>query len=231
MSQASGKSVVILGATGAVGTEVMRQLAGMEDIQKVTVLTRRPFTTVLSDKFVEHIVDPLDSASYESFLPGHDIAICTLGVGAVSSMTKEEFLRVDRDAVIAFGQATRTAGCTHFQLLSSVGANANSRIFYLRSKGELEQALTSLGFERLSLFHPSNILTPVNRYGLGQAIVLKLWPHLDPVLAGPQRKYRGVRVETLGQAIARNCLAEGQASETLYWDDFQKLTVRDHSRS
>lgn len=223
MSNASGKHVVILGATGAVGTEVMRELAVMAEITKVTVLTRRPFTAIQSEKFDEHIVDPLDPETYAQLLQGHDIAICTLGVGAVSKVSKEDFLRIDRDAVIAFGQAVKDAGTHHFQLLSSVGVNARSRVFYLRSKGELENALRTMNFERLSLFHPSNILTPENRYGIGQAIVLKVWPLLNPLLSGPLRKYRGVRVETLGQSFARNSLATGTREEILEWDEFQSL--------
>jgi len=226
MTQTSGKSVVILGATGAVGTEVMRQLADMDEITKVTALTRRPFTSVTSDKFTQHLVDPLNPESYRPFLSGHDIAICTLGVGAISSVSKEEFLRVDRDAVIAFGKAVRDTGCGHFQLLCSVGANPKSRVFYLRSKGQLEEALRQMNFDRLSLFRPSNILTPKSRYGLGQAIVLKVWPHLDPILSGPLRRYRGIRVEHLGQAIAQNCLIQEPQNEVLEWDDFQALVAQ-----
>lgn len=223
MSVASGKSVVVLGATGAVGTEVMKCLAEMDEISKVTVLTRRPFTAVKAEKVTEHIINPLDAGSYRQHLAGHDIAICTLGVGAISSVTKAEFLRVDRDAVIAFGQATREAGCRHFQLLCSVGANPKSRVFYLRSKGELEVALRGLAFDQLSLFRPSNIITPNNRYGIGQAIVLKVWPHLNPILSGPLRRYRGIPVADLGRAIALNCLTNEATKEVLEWDDFQKL--------
>lgn len=226
MTNATGKSIVILGATGAVGTEVMRELAMMDDITKVTVLTRRPFTKVQSEKFNEHIVDPLDPETYAHLLQDHEVAICTLGVGAISSVSKEEFLRIDRDAVIAFGQAAKEAGVAHFQLLSSVGVSAKSRVFYLRSKGELEDTLRGMNFQHLSLFHPSNILTPENRYGMGQAIVLKVWPHLNPLLSGPLRKYRGVRVETLGQAIAQNCISTGSKTEVLEWDHFHARTLQ-----
>lgn len=219
-------NIVILGATGAVGTEVMKQLVQMPDVARITVLTRRPLTAVSHDKIAEHIVDVLDPTTYAHLLADHDTAICTLGVGAVSSVTKEEFLKIDRDAVIAFGTACKQANIKHFELLSSVGVDPKSRMFFLRSKGELEDALKALQFKRLSLFHPSNIITPTNRYGFGQAIVLKLWPKLNPILIGPLRKYRGIRVETLGQAFALNTQHKGQGIEILEWDAFQSLTAR-----
>jgi hypothetical protein len=78
--------------------------------------------------------------------------------------------------------------------------------------------LRALGFARLSLFHPSMILTPRNRYGLSQAIILMVWPLLTPLLVGPLRKYRGVRVVDLGAAMARNLVRPGQGEEVLDWD-------------
>ncbi|MFY0595400.1 MAG: NAD(P)H-binding protein [Cognatishimia sp.] len=224
MNSSSSRNVVILGATGAVGSEAMRELALMDEIAKVTVLTRRPFTAVQSDKFVEHIVDPLDPQTYAHLLVGHEIAICTLGVGAVSSVSKEDFLRVDRDAVIAYGEACKAAGVLHFELLSSIAVNPKSKSFFLRSKGQLEDALKAMRFERLSLFHPSMILTPNNRYGVGQAITLAVWPKLAPILSGPLRHMRGVKVATLGAAFARNLTEIGEPVEILEWDDFQRLT-------
>ncbi|MDC0737972.1 NAD(P)H-binding protein [Cognatishimia sp. SS12] len=215
--------IVILGATGAVGTEVVRALVAMDHVAQITLLTRRPFTALQSDKITEHHVDPLDPDSYAQHLAGHSVAICTLGVGAVSSVSRAEFRRVDHDAVVAFGSACDRAGIAQFQLLSSVGASPTSGVFYLRSKGELEAALKAMNFERLSLFHPSNILTPENRYGIGQALVLALWPKLTPLLAGPLRKYRGIKVETLGRAIAQNSGLGKTGAEVLEWDDFQRL--------
>ncbi|GAA6209222.1 hypothetical protein NBRC116601_25150 [Cognatishimia sp. WU-CL00825] len=219
--------VALLGATGAVGTEVLRTLIAMPTVARITVLTRRPLSAVDDAKIVEHIVDPLDPKTYANLVAGHDTAICTLGVGAASSVSKEEFLRVDRDAVIAFGQTCKTHGIKHFQLLSSVGVSPTSRVFYLRSKGELENALRGLEFARLSLFHPSNILTPENRYGLGQAAVLAIWPHLNFVLIGPLRHLRGIKVGILGSAIAKNTTASvpgaGPMISVLEWDDFHQL--------
>lgn len=118
-------------------------------------------------------------------------------------MSKAEFVHIDKDVVIAFATICKQNGVRHFELLCAVGADSKSRSFYLRIKGELEDALVALNFERLSLFQPSMILTPTNRYGIQQALTLTFWPMLSPLLFGPLRKFRGVRVETLGAAMAK----------------------------
>ena len=97
------------------------------------------------------------------------------------------------------------------QLLGAVGADSKSRAFYRRVKGELEEALVALNFERLSLFQPSMILTPTNRYGIQQALALAFWPGLSRLLIGPTRKYRGIRIEALGAAMANNLATAGRA--------------------
>ena len=96
----------------------------------------------------------------------------------------------------------------------------------MRTKGELCDALVALRFERLSLFQPSMILTPTNRYGIVQGLMLALWPSLDPMLRGSWRKYRGVAVETLGAAMAANLLTGASGVEWLTWADFNALAAR-----
>ena len=126
--------------------------------------------------------------------------------------------------MLDFASACKKAGVRHFEILASIDANLNSLSFYLRTKGELVNELKALDFERLSTFQPSMILTPTNRYGLSQAIILRLWPLLKPLLLGGLRKYRGIPVEVLGKAIAVNILSNKVGVETLCWDDFLALT-------
>jgi hypothetical protein len=130
----------------------------------------------------------------------------------------EDFVRIDKVACLDFAARCKEVGVEHFALLGSVGANAHSRSFYLRTKGELEDGLRALDFKRLSLFRPSMILTPTNRYGLAQAITLAIWPRLNPILIGGLRKYRGIGVDRLGTAIARSVATPGHGVETLTWD-------------
>ena len=216
-------SAVMLGATGAVGSHVAKTLAAMPDVASLTLLGRRPLEGLSGDQIHQHGIDLSETDSYQAFLHGHQAAICTLGVGQPSKMSKDDFVKIDKVAVLAFASTCKDAGVRHFTLLGSVGANAGSRSFYLRTKGELEEELRSLGFERLSLFRPSMILTPTNRYGFAQALTLALWPMLRPFLAGGLRKYRGIEVDRLGHAMAMNLRTPRHGVEVLHWDAIDTL--------
>ncbi len=217
-------SVVMLGATGAVGGRVVQTLMGMSGIQRLSLLGRRPVEGLAGEHIAQHSIDIFKPETYTAFLEGHQTAICTLGVGQPSKVSKADFVRIDRDAVLDFASACKQAGVRHFELLSSVGVSATSKSFYLRTKGELEDGLKSLGFERLSLFQPSMILTPTNRYGLSQAITLTVMPLLNPLLIGSLSKFRGIAVDRLGAAIAINIQHDGKGVETLHWRDFMALS-------
>lgn len=222
----NGLSIVMLGASGAVGTETLNTLIHSKKVQRLTLLGRTPIPNISSEFVHQHKINIHESNSYQAYLQGHNIAICTLGVGQPSKMSKEEFVKIDKTAVINFATACKNIGVEHFQLLSSVGTNPESGSFYLRMKGELIEELKKLNFERLSIFQPSMILTKTNRYGMGQAITLKVWPILKPILVGGLRKYRGVPVQILGQAIANNILEKGQPFEILQWNEFYALKTR-----
>lgn len=218
-------SVVMLGASGAVGGEVVNALAALPELTALTLLNRR-MLNLTGDHISQHTVNVQDPETYHAFLPGHTAAICTLGIGEPSKTHPDTFVAIDKTAVLAFASACKAAGVRHFSILSAVGANSQSRVFYLRIKGELEAGLIALNFERLSIFQPSMILTPTNRYGFSQALMLAVWPKLSALLVGGLRKYRGVKVATLGTAMAKNLHTQGQGVEYVLWDAFQTLAVQ-----
>jgi uncharacterized protein YbjT (DUF2867 family) len=219
-------SVVMLGASGAVGGAVVNTLLSMPALTRLTLLGRREIklpTSANGKRVAQHVIDIDATDTWAKFVAGHDCAVCTFGVGQSSKVSRATLAHIDKDVVIAFATICKQAGVKHFEMLGAVGANAQSRSFYLRVKGELRDALIALKFERLSLFQPSMILTPTNRYGLSQALTLAVWPTLSHLLVGPMRKLRGVRVETLGAAMANNLATTGQGVETLQWDQFAAL--------
>lgn len=221
-------SIVMLGATGAVGNECLKALLEQKNIKRITLLGRRENPDINSNHIIikQHQIDISDHNSYAPYLSNHSVAICTLGVGEPSKMSKEEFVKIDKTAVLDFAKACKEGGIQHFELLSSVGVSSSASSFYLRTKGELTDALEALNFNKLSIFQPSMILTINNRYGFSQAVVLKVWPLLKPLLFGNIRKYRGVKVKDLGQSMALNIFNNNTGNEVLQWDDFQAIIKR-----
>ena len=224
----SSRRLVILGATGAVGRHVLAEALRSPAFAAVTTLGRRKADVADGEappgKLAQHVVDFEAPASYRALVAGHTAAICTLGVGQPSKSTREEVWKVEIDYVMAFAAACRDAGVRHFSLMTSVGSDARSTSYYLRLKGTQEDRVKALGFERTSLFRPSLLITQENRYGAGQGMFLAVWPKLHWLLAGPLRRYRGVRVEDLGRAITMNAARHAPAGVEVYeWDDFQRI--------
>ena len=219
------KSIVFLGASGAVGSAALEQSLSSSNTNRLLLLGRRTLEVGNNKNVEQQIVDIEDATSYDNYIQGYDSAICTLGVGEPSKVSREEFVKIDKIAVLDFAKVCKANGVTHFQLLSSVGISASSKNHYLRTKGELIEALKELKFERLSIFQPSMILTPINRYGFSQAVILKVWPKLDFLLQGSIKKYRGIKVDELGKAIANNVLTRGTGTEYLQYSDFKKLII------
>ena len=216
-------SVVMLGATGAVGGYVLQELKTNSKVKQLTLLGRKIIPSVKDSHIQQEVISIFDSSSYKAYLPNQQIAICTLGVGQPSKISKEDFLRIDKLVVIDFAKECKKAGIRHFELLGAVGSNSNSSSLYFRTKGELVNELKDLNFERLSIFQPSLIQTPTNRYGFSQAIALFVFPYLKPILMGGLRKYRGIPVEQLGKAIAVNIFNNNEGFETLHWDEIYEI--------
>lgn len=216
-------SIVMLGASGAVGTETLNSLLQLKGFRQLTLLGRKTIPNVTAGEVRQYAINIFDPESYIPYLQGHTTAICTLGVGEPSKISKEEFVKIDKTAVLEFAKACKNEGIKHFELLASVAIDPKSSSFYLRKKGELVEELKALNFERLSIFQPSMILTPTNRYGISQAITLKVWPLLKPFFIAGMRKYRGIPVHILGQAMAKNSFKTGNGYEVLQWDDFYSI--------
>lgn len=218
---ANKHTIVFFGATGAVGSVAFNRLLQFPEVTEVLSLGRRAIDV---KKYIPNVksevVDIHNPNTYSALIEGVTTAICTLGVGEPSKLSKAEFVKVDKTAVLEFAKVCKSKGVEHFQLLSSVGVSKKAKNFYLRTKGELIDELIQLDFERLSIFQPSMILTPQNRYGYTQALTLKLWPKLDFILQGKLRKYRGIKVERLGNAIANNVLLTESGIEYLQYDEF-----------
>jgi uncharacterized protein YbjT (DUF2867 family) len=149
------------------------------------------------------------------------VAFCTLGVGQPRKASREEFWRVDVEWAEAFAAGAKAAGARHLTLLSSVGADIESRNWYLHAKGEAERRVAAAWIDRTSLFRPSVLLTREIRYGLQDRVTQALFPAVQLLL--PQR-YHGIRVEDLARAMRLNAERAGVPGvEVLTYSEMRRL--------
>ncbi len=213
-----------MGATGAVGSAALDHLLSNKNVSRILTLGRRTVELKEPPNYLQQaLIDIHDPSTYSDYIKNYQTAICTLGVGEPSKASKADFIAIDKTAVLNFASVCKAKGVKQFHLLSSVGVSSRSRNYYLRTKGELNEELVELEFDLLSIFQPSMILTPQNRYGLTQGLLLKLWPKLDFILHKGLRKYRGIKVEMLGRSIANNIFIKKEGVEYLQYDDFLHL--------
>jgi len=149
------ETVLILGATGLVGSHCLQRFLAQDQFSRVVTLSRKPLDiSPARSGHRNHVIDFDQPASYQDKVAA-DIVICALGTTIKKAGSREKFRRVDFHYQLAFARAARSAGARHLLLVSAKGAAANSRFFYNRVKGELETAVMGLGYERLSIFRPS----------------------------------------------------------------------------
>jgi uncharacterized protein YbjT (DUF2867 family) len=201
----AGRTVLLIGATGLVGRHCLGLLLRDPGVSRVEVLTRRPLPDDLrhggsAGPLRERVVDfdRLEEAPADAFAV--DQVVCTLGTTIRKAGSRERFREVDRDLPIAVARRARNAGAYHFLLVSAIGADAGSRIFYNRVKGELEEAVRRFGFRSLTILRPSLLLGHRDEFRLGEEVARTATRAVRPLL--PLR-YRPVHAREVAGCLVR----------------------------
>lgn len=193
----------IVGSTGLVGGHALRALLADPHFASVLSVVRRP-SGVLDARLEEKVVD-FESMARELEGRRTDVAICCLGTTIKQAGSQERFRHIDFDYVLAFAQSALSAGAKHFIVVTALGADAKSRIFYNRVKGELEEALGALGFERLVIARPSFLAGDREALGQpvrgGEKLALRLSRWLRPVIPA---NYRSIAAADVAAALLRH---------------------------
>jgi uncharacterized protein YbjT (DUF2867 family) len=200
----SGARVALVaGATGLVGSALLARLATHHAFPRVIPLVRRP------ERWPHASVEPraVDFARLDDE-PALEAthAFCALGTTIARAGSEEAFRRVDHDAVLAFARYARRSGAEQFLMVSSVGADPRASSFYLRVKGEAEQALAGVGFRSLLVVRPSLLLGDRQESRPLEAVARALAPVFNPLLRGPLSRYAAVPAEVVAAALVAGAL-------------------------
>lgn len=172
--------LLLLGATGLVGRKVLELALSNDAISEVIAPTRTPLAS--NNKLLNPVGPVLEQLIplLMSYQP--DAIICALGTTQAKAGSQQAFRHVDYELPIAFGQAVHAAGIGVYAIVTAMGASADSRSFYYKTKGEVEREIQKIGLRSLTICRPSLIDGQRKEARTAEGVALKLLRLLAPVL-------------------------------------------------
>jgi uncharacterized protein YbjT (DUF2867 family) len=192
------RTAIIAGATGLVGSLCLKKLLDDPTYAHVTAILRRP-SGRSHPKLTEKIVG-FDNLSSLAPIAADD-AFCALGTTNSKAGSQDTYRKIDFGYSKVFAEFALAGGAKQFALVSSVGANARSRTFYLRTKGEIEDAVAALPFQSVHIFQPSFLMGSRQEQRAGEGAWLAIAKRLQFAFIGGFSKYRPILASTVAAAI------------------------------
>lgn len=220
------QTAVVIGATGLTGRHLVTLLLHSQHFSKVKVLLRSP-SLKPRPGLEPVIVDFDDEGSLASALQG-DVLFCCVGTTIRKAGSQQQFRKVDFEIPLRCATLARRQGTEQFLLVSSIGANARSRNFYLRTKGEVEQAVQQLGYPGLHIFRPSFLLGTRPEFRLGEWLIKCLVTVFFFLLQGSWKKYRGIKASNVAHAMVNAAVYTPSGTHIYESDAIGELADRDH---
>ena len=193
------KIALLAGATGLVGNLTLDALLEASDIGRVFAVTRRPLGRE-HPRLANRIVQFEQIESQLKGLTCH-VALCCLGTTIRQAGSEQAFRQVDVDAVLAFARTAKAAQAQRFVVVSSVGADPKSKNFYLRTKGEMEEAVMGVGFPSLDILQPGVLLGWRRDIRPLEMAAVAVMPLVNPFLTGKRQPFRGIAARTVAAAM------------------------------
>jgi uncharacterized protein YbjT (DUF2867 family) len=224
MATAETKLALFAGASGFVGGFVLDALLEAPEIGRVFAITRRPLGREhprLANRIVQF--DKLQAQ-----LQGLtcQVALCCLGTTLREAGSEQAFRRVDVDYVLSFAAAAKAAQAQRFIVVSSVGANPESRNFYLRTKAEMEAQLAAVGFPALDIFQPGLLMGWRSQSRPLELLARLSMPLVNPLLFGTREQYRGIPARTVAKAMVAAARSARKGMQRYTYSGIQALGGR-----
>ena len=220
-SAAPPATALLLGATGLVGGHVLDLLLADPAYRRVTVLTRRPLARM--DSKLDQRTADFDRLRDHEISFAVDDVFCCLGTTIAQAGSQEAFRRVDHDYVVEAARLTSEHGARRFCLVSAAGANAKSRIFYNRVKGEAEDAVRALPLEGAVILRPSLLLGERTGHRAGESVAQRVMPALHWMMVGRLRRYRAIHASTVARAMVRLAKERPRGVRVVESDEIQQI--------
>ena len=222
MSQA--RTALVAGASGLVGGHLLGLLLDDPAYDRVTTLARGALPRT-HKKLVQRVVDFDRLAEVGDFPRVHDV-FCCLGTTIRQAGSQDAFRKVDMTYVVELGRMAVRHRAAQFLVVTALGADPRSRVFYNRVKGETEEAIRRLQFEGIQIFRPSLLLGKRAQSRPAERIAGLLSPLVGWVMMGPLARYRPIKGATVARAMVRVARDASHGAHVYESDEIRRLGRR-----
>ena len=209
---------VIIGATGAVGREILEEVLEKEFYKKVYVLGRSSVTKLMDNEKLEKIVVDFENLEFDINILNNADVFAALGTTIKIAKTKENQRKIDLGYTINFAKMCE-GRVKSFNVVSAIAANSRSKSFYSSLKGELEEQLQKMNLGILRIYRPSLLIAKRADKRMMEDFFIKISPMLKFILHGKFKKYSPIEVELLGKEMVRFAI-ENKGEKTYTYNDF-----------
>ncbi len=217
------KTATIIGATGLIGSHLVKILSEEGHFTNIRILSRRPLENIAPGTEVI-VIDFTDQHAFRGAVEGSDLLFCAVGTTRKKVDGNMELYRaIDHDIPLNAARHCRDTGCRQFLMVSSVGASAISKNYYLRFKGEAEEAIAALGIEAVSLFRPSMLLGRRNEFRPGEEVAGMIIYPLSFLIPS---KYKPIRGSDVARAMVAASLRESEGIHIYHHAEMMALAHR-----
>lgn len=213
---------IIFGYSGLVGSHLLHHLINNERITEVICVGRNTTNQVEHSKVAYKNIDFETMHLYADDFKAN-MVFCCLGTTIKKAGSQEMFQKVDLHYPTEICRLAKNNDVQHFAVISSVGADASSSNFYLRTKGEMETAVMQINIKNTMIFRPGLLLGARKEWRFGERIAMMINPAINPLLFGKLRKYRAVEANEVAAAMLQSILSES-ASQINHYDEIKLLS-------
>lgn len=211
-------TAVIIGATGAVGKEILKEILGTEYYERIYVLGRNSISRLPEDDRLTKIVIDFENMRFDTSILDDADVFAALGTTIKIAGSKENQRKIDVDYTVNFAKLCEEK-VRSFNVVSAIGANSKSKNFYNSLKGELEDKLKEMNLGTLRIFQPSLLISKREDKRFLEELFMKVAPIFQFVLKGKTKKYSPIEASLLGKVIVRFA-TENIGKGTYTYNDF-----------
>jgi uncharacterized protein YbjT (DUF2867 family) len=212
---------IIAGATGLIGNSLLDQLLTHPAYSKVTAIVRTEIPRQ-HPKLQQLVVDFDRLENHQEHIKG-DVVFCSLGTTKSKTPDKDQYRKIDYQYPLDIAFIAQQNGASQYHLVSAVGANANSSIFYIKLKGEVERDLKTIPFKAVHIYRPCLLDGDRKERRSEEDLWIGMMHILNPLLIGGLKKYRSIKVEKVASAMLKQSLKEHSGIFTYNSDEIEKL--------